>query len=217
MVDNVEGVLKIRVINDGRSLEPGFELNKATGLGLSIVRTLVTTELDGTITMRAGQPDDFRVGRSRRSPTGHGHRRRSHRPRLTTRQIRCAGLDEDALAAGEAATQVAALVLGRATPDARVLVGLEGVLEAVALHRALTTDLLGAVDLHQCVARGAYREEQVGVGVTADGAPSPRVVSIRQRRDLKPEWSLVHSNARRRPGGLIDVDCERFHVRGNGR
>ena len=39
--------------------EPGFELNKATGLGLSIVRTLVTTELDGTITMRAGQPDDF--------------------------------------------------------------------------------------------------------------------------------------------------------------
>ena len=59
VLDNHEGVLKIRVINDGRSLEPGFELNKATGLGLSIVRTLVTTELDGTITMRSGQPDDF--------------------------------------------------------------------------------------------------------------------------------------------------------------
>ncbi|CAB4362749.1 unannotated protein [freshwater metagenome] len=54
-----EDTLHIRVINDGRGLEPGFELNKATGLGLSIVRTLVTTELDGTISMRAGQPDDF--------------------------------------------------------------------------------------------------------------------------------------------------------------
>ena len=36
------------MINDGRGLDPSFELNKATGLGLSIVRTLVTTELAGT-------------------------------------------------------------------------------------------------------------------------------------------------------------------------
>ena len=50
----------------------GFELDKATGLGLSIVRTLVTTELDGTITMRAGEPDDFRnVGLGER-PRGVG-------------------------------------------------------------------------------------------------------------------------------------------------
>ncbi|MEI8241074.1 MAG: ATP-binding protein, partial [Actinomycetota bacterium] len=54
-----EDTLHIRVINDGRGLEPGFELNKATGLGLSIVRTLVATELAGTISMRAGQSDDF--------------------------------------------------------------------------------------------------------------------------------------------------------------
>ena len=47
------------VVNDGRSLNPDFELNRATGLGLSIVRTLVTTELDGTIAMRAGEPEDF--------------------------------------------------------------------------------------------------------------------------------------------------------------
>lgn len=51
--------LSIRVINDGRGLDPTFELNSATGLGLSIVRTLVTTELNGSIVMRAGQPDDF--------------------------------------------------------------------------------------------------------------------------------------------------------------
>ncbi len=59
VLDNTDHVLNIKVVNDGRSLEPGFELNSATGLGLSIVRTLVTTELDGTIAMRLGQPDDF--------------------------------------------------------------------------------------------------------------------------------------------------------------
>ena len=40
--------IEIRVVNDGRGLDPGFDLNGATGLGLSIVRTLVTTELNGT-------------------------------------------------------------------------------------------------------------------------------------------------------------------------
>ncbi|MFM2076923.1 MAG: hypothetical protein RJA49_813 [Actinomycetota bacterium] len=59
VLDNTEAVLHIRVVNDGRPLDPGFELNAATGLGLSIVRTLVTTELDGTIVMRPGQPEDF--------------------------------------------------------------------------------------------------------------------------------------------------------------
>jgi two-component sensor histidine kinase len=54
-----ETLLQIAVINDGIGLEHGFELNKATGLGLSIVRTLVTTELAGTITMNAGRAEDF--------------------------------------------------------------------------------------------------------------------------------------------------------------
>jgi two-component sensor histidine kinase len=72
VLDNTEHVLSIRVINDGRGLEPGFELNQATGLGLSIVRTLVTTELDGTIVMRAGQPDDFRTVGLGEQPRGTG-------------------------------------------------------------------------------------------------------------------------------------------------
>ncbi|MDO8364197.1 MAG: histidine kinase N-terminal domain-containing protein [Actinomycetota bacterium] len=72
VLDNADGVLKIRVINDGRGLEPGFELNKATGLGLSIVRTLVTTELDGTIAMRSGQPDDFQAVGLGDQPRGSG-------------------------------------------------------------------------------------------------------------------------------------------------
>ena len=58
-LDNQRGELHIRVINDGMSLDPGFELDTATGLGLSIVRTLVTTELAGRISMRSGQTDDF--------------------------------------------------------------------------------------------------------------------------------------------------------------
>jgi two-component sensor histidine kinase len=61
VLNNVDHQLSIRVVNDGRPLDPVFELNQATGLGLSIVRTLVTTELDGTITMRPGQPDDFQT------------------------------------------------------------------------------------------------------------------------------------------------------------
>ena len=57
------GVLSIAVVNDGVGLDPAFELNRATGLGLSIVRTLVTTELGGSIVMRAGSRSDFdRVG-----------------------------------------------------------------------------------------------------------------------------------------------------------
>jgi two-component sensor histidine kinase len=64
--------IDIRVINDGRGLDPRFELNKATGLGLSIVRTLVTTELAGTISMRAGMPEDFEAVGLGDHPKGAG-------------------------------------------------------------------------------------------------------------------------------------------------
>jgi two-component sensor histidine kinase len=64
--------IEIRVINDGRALDPRFELNKATGLGLSIVRTLVTTELAGTISMRPGAPDDFEAAGLGEHPKGTG-------------------------------------------------------------------------------------------------------------------------------------------------
>src|SRR6185295_6922495 len=64
--------LDIRVINNGRGLDPTFELNKATGLGLSIVRTLMTTELTGSITMRSGKPDDFAAAGLGEQPQGAG-------------------------------------------------------------------------------------------------------------------------------------------------
>jgi two-component sensor histidine kinase len=69
---NHDGELDIRVVNDGRPLDPAFQLNTATGLGLSIVRTLVTTELDGTISMRPGDPEDFTAVGLGDQPKGAG-------------------------------------------------------------------------------------------------------------------------------------------------
>ncbi|MFA5774255.1 MAG: histidine kinase N-terminal domain-containing protein [Ilumatobacteraceae bacterium] len=46
--------LGVQVLDNGAGLPADFELSKATGLGLSIVRTLVTTELAGSIQMRRG-------------------------------------------------------------------------------------------------------------------------------------------------------------------
>lgn len=46
--------LDVVVHDDGRGLPPGFTLEGADRLGLQIVRTLVATELDGSIAMRAG-------------------------------------------------------------------------------------------------------------------------------------------------------------------
>ena len=53
--------LSIDVVDDGRGLDPSSRSRQATGLGLSIVRTLVTTELDGTITMRPAKPVDLEI------------------------------------------------------------------------------------------------------------------------------------------------------------
>jgi two-component system, sensor histidine kinase PdtaS len=51
--------LTITVVDDGDGLPDGFVLEQATGLGLSIVRTLVTTELGGTLFMRTATAADL--------------------------------------------------------------------------------------------------------------------------------------------------------------
>jgi two-component sensor histidine kinase len=58
-LENDEKQLSVDVIDDGKGLDAGFELDSATGLGLSIVRTLVTTELNGRISMRPATGDDL--------------------------------------------------------------------------------------------------------------------------------------------------------------
>jgi two-component sensor histidine kinase len=51
--------LRVTVVDDGVGIADGFDLESATGLGLSIVRTLVTTELAGTIDMRPATADEL--------------------------------------------------------------------------------------------------------------------------------------------------------------
>jgi two-component sensor histidine kinase len=58
-LDNDGEALRINVVDDGQGLAGDFALESATGLGLSIVRTLVTTELNGQIEMRAASATDF--------------------------------------------------------------------------------------------------------------------------------------------------------------
>ena len=51
--------LTVRVVDNGRGVDPSFDIDQAKGLGLSIVRTLVTTELNGTIDIRPATSDDL--------------------------------------------------------------------------------------------------------------------------------------------------------------
>jgi two-component sensor histidine kinase len=64
--------LDVSVVDDGTGLPPGFSLDTATGLGLSIVRTLVTTELGGMIHVRPGTPEDFAKAGLATADEGHG-------------------------------------------------------------------------------------------------------------------------------------------------
>ncbi len=54
--------LRATVVDDGVGLPEGFELAEATGLGLSIVRTLVTSELVGQISLSRGTGPAGRPG-----------------------------------------------------------------------------------------------------------------------------------------------------------
>jgi two-component sensor histidine kinase len=55
-------MLRVRVSDDGVGLPPGFQLDQSTGLGLSIVRTLVTGDLAGEISIAPGSGDGDRPG-----------------------------------------------------------------------------------------------------------------------------------------------------------
>ncbi len=54
--------LEIRVVDNGVGVAEGFSLDASTGLGLTIVRTLVETELQGTIVIRRLAGEEPRVG-----------------------------------------------------------------------------------------------------------------------------------------------------------
>ena len=73
-----------------------------------------------------------------------------------------------------------ALLLGESAPDARVLVGVEGELEALGTHQTLPADLPGLLELEQGEAGGPDREEQLGIRVAAQCVISPGVVGCSQ-------------------------------------
>jgi two-component sensor histidine kinase len=52
-VRRTEDQLDVAVADDGKGLPPGFDIEASTRLGLQIVRTLVTGELDGSLALRA--------------------------------------------------------------------------------------------------------------------------------------------------------------------
>jgi two-component sensor histidine kinase len=71
-LDNDDKRLRIDVIDDGHGLDPDFDLDSATGLGLSIVRTLVTTELNGQISMRPATVEDLKAAGLEEHSGDHG-------------------------------------------------------------------------------------------------------------------------------------------------
>ncbi len=59
--DAEDDVLRVRVVDDGCGLPADFDWASATGLGLSIVRTLVSSELAGDLQMGPADPHGTRV------------------------------------------------------------------------------------------------------------------------------------------------------------
>jgi two-component sensor histidine kinase len=58
LLDHDEQRLKAEVIDDGIGVPDDFSVDQTSSLGLTIVRTLVTTELAGAISIRAGTSSD---------------------------------------------------------------------------------------------------------------------------------------------------------------
>jgi two-component sensor histidine kinase len=61
-MEQLEGQMEIVVEDDGVGLPPGFDLDASTGLGLSIVRTLVETELGGELVLSRAGGESPRTG-----------------------------------------------------------------------------------------------------------------------------------------------------------
>jgi len=60
LLEHDDHQLTVKVIDDGIGVPDDFSIDQTSSLGLTIVRTLVTTELAGEITIRAGTPADHR-------------------------------------------------------------------------------------------------------------------------------------------------------------
>jgi two-component system, sensor histidine kinase PdtaS len=61
-LDRVGERLTLAIVDDGVGLPDDFDLGERAGLGLTIVRTLVETELGGTMSVRVNKPGTMRPG-----------------------------------------------------------------------------------------------------------------------------------------------------------
>src|SRR6185312_5650573 len=89
--------------------------------------------------------------------------------------------------ADPAALDGAALVFRQPAPDAGVLVAVQGPAQALVERVASPADGFGLVDLEQGGTRGADREEQLGIFVTA-GSPVAPVHASRPSVGAQPGW-----------------------------
>ena len=120
--------LRVEVRDDGLGLPEGFDIEQTTSLGLSIVRDLVASQLEGTITMEAlpaaeGGGTRVAISVPVRAPVSRGG----------ATGCSCGVGSEGALrAAGgqPGLAELAALLFGGAAPDAGLLVGGQGEVEA---------------------------------------------------------------------------------------
>jgi len=61
-LDNNGDRVRVRVTDDGVGLPSGFDIDSADGLGIDIVRNLVSTDLRGNITISNGEGNPPRLG-----------------------------------------------------------------------------------------------------------------------------------------------------------
>ncbi len=203
-----EELLTVTVADDGVGIP---ETPYVEGLGLQIVRTLVTSELGGSIQWTAarrrrhrsadrvepGQELSRRAGPGRKpgpaprsgalsTAPGYSKGRRPVRSAALASVSAESGKSGSAAGAGCAALEGATLVFAHAAPDAGVLAGLECPLQAGVHHRASPADAFGFLDLQEGRAGVSYREKQLRVLVKARCAVTP----IHADQSLH-SWELV--------------------------
>ena len=159
-------------------LPPGFTIEQSSGLGLSIVQTLVTSELGGSIELRerrrdARAPHASRCDERRRADESDGERRQLARTHAL--------LGEPDLA------QLAALLFGGAAPDAGFLVGGEGELEAllVTVH---------AVQIRRAVSICSSAGPVLPIGKNTSGSVSRHAERLRHA-STSQSWVRIQVSA----------------------
>ncbi len=174
-MSNDEAALRVEVRDDGLGLPDGFEIEHTSSLGLSIVRDLVVSQLEGTISM---EPVPAVDGGGTRVAISVPVRAPGERLRRGGRETGGSGSDGDALrAAGgqPGLAQLPALFFGGAAPHARLLVRGEGEVETGLECIAGVADALGRIDLVDGGAGRADGKEKVRFGIAAGGRTPPVV------------------------------------------